>query len=209
MLEGAELYQAEASKPETREKYGRGTPDDWLERKVYQLRYSGIFVLVLINLVLFGAPGIIISACQLITMPLLAAGVINGLCHAKGYRNFETDDVSTNLWSLGIFVAGEELHNNHHAFPSSAKFSWRPWEVDVGWLYLKVFSALGLAKIKRVAPVPEMNLEPSAPDVDALRAIIVNRMHVLRHYTHSVILPALRRDLGNSDQKNSVIIICF
>ncbi len=206
LLEGAELYQAEASKPETREKYGRGTPDDWLERKVYQLRFSGIFVLILINLVLFGAPGIIITACQLITMPLLAAGVINGLCHAKGYRNFETDDVSTNLWPIGIFVAGEELHNNHHAFPSSAKFSCRPWEVDMGWLHLKVFSALGLAKIKRVAPVPEMNLEPSAPDVDALRAIIVNRMHVLRHYTHSVILPALRRDLGNPDQKNSVII---
>ena len=114
--------------------------------------------------------------------------------------------ISTNLWPIGILVAGEELHNNHHAFPSSAKFSWRPWEVDMGWLHLKVFSALGLAKIKRVAPVPEMNLEPSTPDIDALRAIIVNRMHVLRHYTHSVILPALRRDLGSPDQKNSVVI---
>ncbi|MGE4658897.1 MAG: fatty acid desaturase [Gammaproteobacteria bacterium] len=197
LLEGAELYQAEANKPETREKYGRGTPDDWLERKVYRLRYSGIFVLVLINLVLFGAPGIIMIACQLITMPLLAAGVINGLCHARGYRNFETDDVSTNLWPIGILVAGEELHNNHHAFPSSAKFSVRPWEVDMGWLHLKVFSALGLAKIKRVVPVPELDQESSVPDLGTVRAIIVNRMHVLRHYTQSVTIPVLRRDLNS------------
>ena len=119
LLEGAELYIDEARKAETLEKYGKGTPDDWLERNVYsRFTYTGIALLVLLDLVLFGVPGIIMIAVQLAAMPALAAGVINGLCHAKGYRNFETNDASTNLWPIAIFVAGEELHNNHHAFPT-------------------------------------------------------------------------------------------
>lgn len=205
VLEGSELYQAEAHKAETRAKYGRGTPDDWLERNVYErFRFGGIALLVVLELVLFGAPGIIMIAAQLATMPFGAAGVINGLCHAKGYRNFETDDASTNLWPIGLFVAGEELHNNHHAFPSSAKFSIRPWEVDMGWLHLRVFSALGLAKIRRVAPVPKLEQEPSVLDVDALRAILINRMHVLRAYMNNVTLPVLRRDL-ESKHTHSIV----
>ncbi len=151
--------------------------------------------MVLADLVLFGVPGIILIAIQLTTMPFLAAGIINGLGHAKGYRNFDTDDASTNLWPFAIFVAGEELHNNHHAFPTSAKFSQRPWEVDLGWLHLKVLAAIGLAKIRRVAPEPELVAAPKTPDVDALRAIFVNRMHVLRHYTNSVTLPVLSHEL--------------
>jgi len=195
---GAELYQDEAAKPETLEKYGKGTPNDWLERSVYgRWPNAGIVFLVVADLLLFGVPGIILISIQLLTMPVLAAGVINGLGHAKGYRNFDTDDASTNLWPIGVFVAGEELHNNHHAFPSSAKFSLRPWEVDMGWLHLKLFSALGLAKIKRVAPEPELTDEQSALDVDALRAIIINRMHVLRHFTYSVTLPILHRELDH------------
>jgi len=196
VLKGAEFYREEAAKPETLEKYGRGTPTDWLERHVYgRWPNYGIVLLILADLVMFGVPGIILLAIQLTTMPLLAAGVINGLGHAKGYRNFDTDDASTNLWPLAIFVAGEELHNNHHAFPSSAKFSQRRWEIDLGWLHLKVFAAIGLAKIRRVAPEPELIDTPRAPDVDELRAIIVNRMHVLRHYTNSVTLPVLKSEL--------------
>lgn len=153
--------------------------------------------MVFADLLFFGVPGIILLAIQLTTMPLLAAGIINGVGHAKGYRNFDTDDASTNIWPFAVLVAGEELHNNHHAFPSSARFSQRPWEVDLGWLYLKVLSAIGLAKIRRVAPEPELIAASTAPDVDALRAIIVNRMHVLRHYTDRVTLPVLSCELEN------------
>jgi stearoyl-CoA desaturase (delta-9 desaturase) len=201
VLEGAELYIDEARNPETLAKYGKGTPDDWLERNVYgKFTYSGIGVLVVADILLFGVPGIIMVAIQLVTMPLFAAGVINGVCHSKGYRNFETNDASTNLWPIGLFVAGEELHNNHHAFPTSAKFSMRPHEVDMGWLHLKALSWLGLARIKRVAPPPPVQAETESPGLDALRAIFVNRMHVLRHYKNSVTLPVLR---GESERLGS------
>jgi stearoyl-CoA desaturase (Delta-9 desaturase) len=208
LLEGAELYRAEAVRQETLEKYGKGTPDDWLERRLYaRWTYLGISLMVVFDLVAFGVPGIIMIALQLATMPVLAAGVINGLCHAKGYRNFETEDSSTNLWPFAVFVAGEELHNNHHAFPSSAKFSMRPHEIDLGWLHLKAFAALGLAKVRRVATRPVLVEEPKGnPDIDALRAIIVNRMHVLRHFTHSVTLPVLRRELEQlGDNANAIV----
>lgn len=144
---------------------------------------------------LFGLPGIALYGFQLITMPLLAAGIINGLSHARGYRNFETDDASTNLWPLAVFVAGEELHNNHHAFPSSARFSQHPWEIDLGWWHLRLFAALGLARIRRVAPKPELVEEASSPDIEALRSILINRMHVLRHYRKSVTFPVLRGEI--------------
>jgi stearoyl-CoA desaturase (Delta-9 desaturase) len=208
VLEGAELYQVEARKPETLEKYGKGTPDDWLERNVYgRFTYTGIALLVLIDLVLFGVPGIIMVAFQLGTMPIFAAGVINGLCHAKGYRNFETNDASTNLWRIGLLVAGEELHNNHHAFPTSAKFSLRSNEVDMGWLHLKVFEKLGLAKIRRVATQPVLAAEQAdAATLDALRAIMIHRMHVLSHYTNNVTLPVLKRELDHlGDNANAVL----
>jgi stearoyl-CoA desaturase (Delta-9 desaturase) len=201
LLEGAELYRVAAKDAETLEKYAKGTPNDWLENNLYHhpvRSYYGIVLLVVADLVLFGVPGIVMIALQLSNMPFMAAGIINGLCHAKGYRNFETDDASTNLWPLGVLVAGEELHNNHHAFPTSARFSMRPHEVDMGWLHLKVLSALGLAKIRRVANPPELKAEARAtPELDELRAIIVNRMHVLRHYTLNVTLPVLRRELDS------------
>lgn len=210
LLEGAELYRAEACKPETIEKYAKGCPNDWLENRLYddpRLSYLGIWLMIVADIVLFGVPGIIMIAIQLSNMPLMAAGVINGLCHAKGYRNFETDDASTNLWPIGLFVAGEELHNNHHAFPTSARFSMRRHEVDMGWLHLVVLKKLGLAKIRRVANPPELQSAASpSPDLDELRAIIVNRMHVLRHYTHNVTLPVLRRELENfGDNANSIL----
>lgn len=201
VLEGAELYMEEARKPETLEKYGKGTPDDWLERNVYTPHdYAGIALLVVFDIVMFGAIGIVMLAVQLASMPVLAAGIINGVCHARGYRNFETNDASTNLWPIGLFIGGEELHNNHHAFPTSARFSLRPGEIDMGWLHLKVFSALRLARVRRVADEPELatraaaGAEAHAPDLEALRSILIHRMHVLRTYMHTVTLPVLRRE---------------
>ena len=196
LLEGAELYKEEAVKPETLAKYGRGTPDDWLEKNLY-LRFpnAGIVTLVLADLLLFGVPGIIIIAIQLAAMPVFAAGVINGLGHHSGYRNFECDDAATNIVPWGLLIGGEELHNNHHAFPTSAKFSVRKWEFDIGWLYIRLFSAAGLAKVNRVAPAPVLEATvASEPDVDNLRAIIVNRMHVLRDYTKQVTLPVFNAE---------------
>lgn len=207
LWQGAELYQEEASKPETLEKFGRGTPDDWIERNVYsRFTYSGVGLLIVIDLLVFGVPGIIMLTFQLLTMPMLAAGVINGLCHAKGYRNFETNDASTNLWRVGLFVAGEELHNNHHAFPTSAKFSLRADEFDMGWLHLKVLSMLGLAKIRRVAVQPDLMDEVTTLSLDSLRAIMVNRMHVLRHYTQNVTLPVLRREVDAIGENASSVL---
>ena len=210
VLEGAELYRVAARDPDTLEKYAKGTPNDWLENNLYHhpaRSYYGIALLVLANLVLFGVPGIIMIALQLANMPFLAAGIVNGVAHAKGYRNFETDDASTNLWPLGIVIAGEELHNNHHAFPTSARFSMRPHEVDMGWLHLKVLMWLKLAKVRRVANPPQLETTSrTTTELDELRAIIVHRMHVLRHYTHNVTLPVLRRELESlGENANSLV----
>ncbi len=196
LLEGAELYKEEAKKPETLAKFGRGTPDDWIERNVYaRFTFGGIVLMVFADLLLFGVPGIIIIAVQMVAMPLFAAGVINGLGHHSGYRNFECDDAATNLLPWGVFVGGEELHNNHHAFPTSAKFSVRRWEFDIGWMYICIFRALGLAKVRKVAPRPQFAREPARNvDLDNVRAIIVNRMHVLRDYSRQVTLPVLHRE---------------
>jgi stearoyl-CoA desaturase (delta-9 desaturase) len=210
LLEGAELYRAEARNPETVEKYAKGCPDDWLENNVYHNphgSYYGIWLMGIADLVLFGVPGIIMLALQLSNMPLLAAGVINGLCHAKGYRNFETDDDSTNLWPIGLFIAGEELHNNHHAFPTSARFSMRRHEVDMGWLHLKALVFFGLAKIRRVANAPALEQSArTAADLDELRAIIVHRMYVLRAYMQRVTLPVLRREAESLGANKSSLL---
>jgi stearoyl-CoA desaturase (delta-9 desaturase) len=204
LLEGAELYADEIVKKETLEKYGRGTPDDWVERNVYE-RYKnlGITSLVLIDLFLFGVPGIIMLAVQLISMPLFAAGVINGLGHHSGYRNFECEDAARNIVPWGLFLGGEELHNNHHAFPASAKFSVRRWEFDIGWAYIRLFQWFRLAKVTRLAPEP-VKVEPRLHvDLENLRAVIVNRMHVLREYSRKVTLPVLRAELAR--EKSSVL----
>jgi stearoyl-CoA desaturase (delta-9 desaturase) len=196
LLEGRELYAVEADNAETLEKYGRGTPDDWIERNVYSRHPNfGIITLILLDLLLFGVPGIIIIAVQLVSMPLLAAGVINGLGHHSGYRNFECEDAARNIVPWGVLVGGEELHNNHHAFPASAKFSARSWEFDIGWFYIRILETLRLAKVIRVAPEP-MRIEPQRHvDLENLRAVIVNRMHVLRAYSRTVTLPVLRAEL--------------
>jgi len=204
LLEGAELYRAETRNAETLEKFGRGTPDDWLERNIYlRFPYGGIFLMLFANLLLFGVPGITIFAIQMMSMPVFAAGIINGVGHHTGYRNFECDDAATNIVPWGLLIGGEELHNNHHAFPTSAKFSVRKWEFDIGWLYIRLFSAFGLAKVNRVAPRPIIEQRPDPElDVETLRAIIVNRMHVLRDYTKQVTLPVFKteRSRARSDE---------
>lgn len=204
LLEGAELYRDEKNNRETVEKFGRGAPNDWIERNIYlRFPYAGILLLIVTDLLLFGVPGIIIIAVQLSSMPVFAAGVINGLGHYTGYRNFECDDAATNIVPIAVLVGGEELHNNHHAFPTSAKFSVRRWEFDIGWLYICLLRAVGLAKVKKVAPRPVLHAEPDQLlEIDNLRAIIVNRMHVLRDYTRQVTLPVLKKEraiaAGNS-----------
>ncbi len=196
LLEGAELYRAEKDNPETVEKFGRGAPDDWLERNVYlRFPYAGIILMLVTDLILFGVPGIIIFAFQMASMPFFAAGIINGLGHHSGYRNFECDDAATNLVPWAFLIGGEELHNNHHAFPTSAKFSVRRWEFDIGWLYIRIFQSLGLAKVKKVAPQPVLGKKPATHiDIENLRAIIINRMHVLRDYTRQVTMPVLKKE---------------
>jgi stearoyl-CoA desaturase (delta-9 desaturase) len=208
LFEGKELYTVEASKPETLEKYGRGTPDDWIERNVYSRFWNlGIILMVLTDLVLFGVPGIIILSIQMMAMPFFAAGVINGLGHHTGYRNFECEDAARNITPWGVLLGGEELHNNHHAFPASAKFSVRSWEFDIGWFFIRVLEFFGLAKVIRTAPEPA-RVEPRRVDLDTLRAVIINRMHVLREYSRKVTLPVLRaeraRDGSESRLKRGV-----
>ncbi|MEO1595762.1 MAG: fatty acid desaturase [Pseudomonadota bacterium] len=200
LLEGAELYRDETKNEETIEKYGRGCPRDWIELNVYErFPWGGIVLFVLSCLFFYGVPGIILLSIQLVSMPLFAAGIINGIGHHTGYRNFECDDAATNIVPWGIFVGGEELHNNHHAFPTSAKFSIRPWEFDIGWMYITVFSKLGLAKVNKVAPQPAMRPAAGELNADTLRAVIINRMHVLRDYTKQVTLPTLRFERRSAD----------
>jgi len=204
LTEGAELYGQAAADPETRERFGRGTPDDWIERRLYsRCRWQGVGLMLILDLLLFGLYGPIVWAVQMLWIPFWAAGVINGVGHYWGYRNFESPDASTNILPWGILIGGEELHNNHHAFPSSAKLSSKPWELDLGWVYLRGLAALGLARIRRVAP--ELEVVPGKPlvDMDTLRAVVVSRMHVLARYTQEVMTPVTRAELCRSSRECS------
>lgn len=187
LLEGTELYRKEAKNAETLERYGYGTPDDWIERNVYS-RFStwGVGLMLAIDVALFGAIGITIWAVQMLWIPVLAAGVINGLGHYWGYRNYQTEDASANIFPWGILIGGEELHNNHHAYASSAKLSARWYEFDIGWLYIRILEILGLAQVKRV--VPKLKLDPTkpAPDAETLQAVITHRYEVLARYAKTV-----------------------
>jgi stearoyl-CoA desaturase (Delta-9 desaturase) len=193
LFEGFELYRAAGSDPDTIRNYGRGTPDDWLERRVYSRHtYLGIVMFVLAHLLLFGVPGIIMIAVHLSAQPFFAGGVINGLGHAVGYRSFEMPSTATNLVPWALLLGGEELHNNHHAFPRSARFAVQRWELDVGWLWIRIFSALGLARVRWVAPRPRLERRRRELDADTVRALFTNRMHVLRAYAQRVVLPVCR-----------------
>lgn len=181
---GVFLYVKEANKPETIERYGRGTPDDWVERHLYS-RYQtlGLTLMGIVDVVLFGiVPGALILLTQIVWIPFWAAGVINGIGHCWGYRHWPTPDASTNISPLGILIGGEELHNNHHAYPTSAKLSSKWYEFDVGWLYIRGLAALGLATVKYVAPVPCISAPKAALDPQSLQAIIACRHDVMAKY---------------------------
>jgi stearoyl-CoA desaturase (delta-9 desaturase) len=184
LFEGAELYRAEAKKTATLERYGHGTPDDWLEQHVYTPHtYTGIYILLAIQLLLFGPIGLTIWAVQMLWIPFFAAGVINGIGHFWGYRNFACEDTSTNIVPWGILIGGEELHNNHHAYGSSAKLSNRWYEFDIGWAYIRSLEVLGLANVKKVAPKVRWGEIKHFCDTDLLHAIITHRYDVLSRYS--------------------------
>jgi len=184
LWQGAELYRAEAKVQATLDRYGHGTPDDWLERKLYTPHtFSGIFILLALQLVLFGPIGLTIWAVQMIWIPFFAAGVINGIGHFWGYRNFACEDASTNIVPWGILVGGEELHNNHHAYGSSAKLSNRWYEFDIGWAYIRTLELFGLASVKKVAPKVRWGEIKHFCDTDLLHAIITHRYDVMTRYS--------------------------
>ena len=200
MWQGAELYRQAAKNGETMEKYGHGTPDDWLERNLYT-RHSGkgIVLMFAVNLVLFGPLGITIWAVQMAWIPIFAAGVINGIGHYWGYRNYEVTDTSTNIVPWGILIGGEELHNNHHTFGSSAKFSSKWWEFDIGWLYINLMQAVGLARVKKIPPELTCDTAKQHIDLDTVRAVITGRFVVMSQFAREVMKNVHREELKKVD----------
>jgi stearoyl-CoA desaturase (delta-9 desaturase) len=185
---GVLLYVKETRNRATIERYGHGTPDDWLERRVYSRHMKlGLTLMALIDLILFGiVPGTLIFLTQIAWIPFWAAGVINGIGHYWGYRNWSTPDASTNIVPWGILIGGEELHNNHHAFTTSARLSSKWYEFDIGWMYIRMLEALGLAKVKRVAPVPQFIAPQAIPGLQTLQAVLTHRYDVLAKYAKSL-----------------------
>lgn len=183
LTEGAELYRAESKNQETLEKYGRGTPDDWMERNVYtRFSWQGAGLMLVTNVLLFGPLGATIWAVQMAWIPVHAAGVINGIGHYWGYRHFTVNDTSTNIVPWAFWIGGEELHNNHHAFPTSARFSMRWYEFDLGWLYINILKFFGLASVKKVAPRVRFDMSKVACDVETVQAVIAHRYEIVTRY---------------------------
>ncbi|MEY4428914.1 MAG: hypothetical protein RLZZ182_1603, partial [Pseudomonadota bacterium] len=187
LLRGSELYRAEAKVEETLKKFGHNTPDDWLERHVYTGQSKlGVSLMLVLDVLLFGALGLTVWAVQMLWSPVHAAGIINGLGHWWGYRNFEAPDASTNISPWGIWIGGEELHNNHHTFPTSAKLSVKPFEFDIGWGYIRVLEMLGLAKVRKTAPQFKLGAVRSVADSQTLEALIANRYEVMAQYAQNL-----------------------
>jgi len=183
LLQGAELYRREAKNQDTLDRFGHGTPDDWMERNVYtRFSWQGVGLMLIINFALFGVAGLSIWAVQMMWIPVTAAGIINGAGHYWGYRNFEASDASTNLVPWGIIIGGEELHNNHHTYPTSAKLSVKPYEFDIGWLYIRGLEMLGLATAKKTPPKMAYGDVKPVADEKTLEAVIANRYEVMAHY---------------------------
>ena len=200
--QGVELYRVAASDKATEEKYGRGTPDDWIERNLYaRFPEAGPTLLALLSIALFGFWGLAIWAIQMLWIPFWAAGFVNGLGHWWGYRNFESSDTSTNLSPWGLWIGGEELHNNHHAFPSSAKFALRRFEVDIGWVVIRLLAALRLARVLRVAPSLDVRPNVHLPDAETLRAVLTHRFHALTDYYRQVIVPTLKDEAALASER--------
>ncbi|MDP1559034.1 MAG: fatty acid desaturase [Nitrosomonas sp.] len=186
-LEGSELYRKEAKNQETMDRYGYGTPDDWMERNVYTKHSAkGVALMLIINILLFGPIGITIWAIQMMWAPVMAAGIINGVGHYWGYRNFQAEDASRNIVPWGILIGGEELHNNHHAYATSARLSNKWYEFDIGWMYIRILEMMGLAKVKKVAPKLRLDKAKTKCDIDTLHAVISHRYEVLAKYAQSL-----------------------
>jgi stearoyl-CoA desaturase (Delta-9 desaturase) len=200
---GAELYRAEARNEETLARYGHGTPNDWIERNVYsKYTWHGCGVTLVVDLLLFGVAGLAVWAVQMMWIPFFAAGVVNGIAHYWGYRNFDSPDASTNISPLGLLIGGEELHNNHHTYPTSAKFSLKWFEFDLGWQYIRAMQALGLAKVLRVAPVPAVAEPKRAVDLETLQAVIANRYDLLAKYARNL-KRAYRAEMGSLELQDA------
>ncbi|QBE64751.1 DesA family fatty acid desaturase [Pseudoduganella lutea] len=185
--EGAELYRAETKNKETLNKYGHGTPDDWIERNLYtKYSWQGVALLLILNVTLFGAKGLTVWAVQMLWIPITAAGIINGIGHYWGYRNFDCSDAATNIIPWGIIIGGEELHNNHHTYATSAKLSSKWYEFDIGWAYIRMMEMVGLAKVKKLPPKPKFATAKLQADIETLQAVIANRYDVMAKYAKSV-----------------------
>lgn len=197
LKEGSELYRVAAADGATLEQFGKGTPDDWLERHVFS-RHSvlGVSLMLVADVMLFGVAGLAMWAVQMLWIPVMAAGVINGIGHWWGYRNFEVQDRSTNIVPWGVLIGGEELHNNHHAHASSARFSAKWWELDVGWLYIRALQALGLAQVRRLAPRIYRIPGKSLVDMDTVRAVATARVQVAATYARNVMVRVYREELA-------------
>jgi len=187
LLTGAELYRAESKVEETLSKYGHNTPDDWIERNLYtRFSWQGVGLMLIINVFLFGAIGAAVWALQMAWIPITAAGIINGIGHWWGYRNFEAADASTNISPWGILIGGEELHNNHHTYPTSAKLSVKPLEFDIGWMYIRMLEMAGMAKVRKTPPKLALGAVKAVADDKTLEAIIANRYEVMAGYAHEL-----------------------
>ena len=207
VLEGAELYRKESRVKETMDRFGEGTPDDWMERNVYTAHSAlGIMIMLGIDLVLFGALGLTVWAVQMAWIPFWAAGFINGVGHYVGYRNFESPDASRNIVPWALIVGGEELHNNHHTYATSAKFSVKWYEFDLGWGVIRTLQLMGLAKPKRVAPKPVLVPGKTSIDIDTLKAVLTNRFQVMARYSKDVILPVLREERRRAGEAGSALL---
>lgn len=196
LLEGAELYRQESTCTKTLEKYGHGTPNDWIEKNIYTPRpNSGTALSLIIMFLLFGFAGLSVWAVQMAWIPFFAAGVINGIGHHSGYRNFGTPDTSTNVSPIGILVGGEELHNNHHAYASSAKFSYHWWEFDIGYMYISILKFFGLARVRKLAPMAKVKTGiDNVLDEESLRAIVTNRLDIMYQYAQKVVKPIYKEE---------------
>lgn len=195
LLTGAELYKDEALNEETLSRYSKGCPDDWVENNLYQkYKMLGIFVMLGFNILMLGPIGITVWAVQMLWMPVHAAGIINGIGHAFGYRNFECADAATNITPIAFWIGGEELHNNHHTFPNSAKLSVKKWEFDIGWMYITIFKTLGLIKNVRTGPVMAIDKSKLELDFDAALAAANNRFQIMAKFYKSVIKPVAMQE---------------
>jgi len=200
LREGSELYRAEAKNQETLDKYGHGTPSDWIERNLYTPHSAkGIALMFIVNVLLFGPLGITIWAVQMMWIPITAAGIINGIGHYWGYRNYEAADASTNIVPWGILIGGEELHNNHHTFASSAKLSSKWWEFDIGWFYIRTLETFGLARVKKIPPELTYDKAKDHIDLETVKAVITARFVVMAQFAREVMARVHRDELRNLD----------